>query len=312
VIVEDLARRFLHVNLNCASLAETERFYADSLGMRTVMRTDPDTPVDGSFLGLGGDIRCETAFMYDARGGREGCALEAIEFADPPMTFDHADPLRPGIRAALFTVADLDAVGERLREAGVTVSAVVAGLCSGARAMLVAGPDGIVVEIAERTQALSAGGLFSGVRIATADSRAAGEFLRAIGFRELAAPASTSVAGDRLSPNGSTAAADCLVSRYGLAEDADRFTVTVVEHPVTAPSPVPWGGNRQGLYRCALRVEDLDRALAGIADTVEVVGDRVWCPLPGTKIDGLHIAFLRSPDGVVFEFVERPLRHFGA
>jgi hypothetical protein len=40
------------------------------------------------------------------------------------------------------------------------------------------------------------------------------------------------------------------------------------------------------------------------------MGDPVWCPLPGTKIDGLYIAFLRSPDGVVFEFVERPLKHF--
>jgi hypothetical protein len=40
------------------------------------------------------------------------------------------------------------------------------------------------------------------------------------------------------------------------------------------------------------------------------MGDPVWCPLPGTKIEGLYISFLRSPDGVVFEFVERPLKHF--
>jgi hypothetical protein len=42
------------------------------------------------------------------------------------------------------------------------------------------------------------------------------------------------------------------------------------------------------------------------------MGDPVWCPLPGTKIEGLYISFLRSPDGVVFEFVERPLSHFSS
>jgi hypothetical protein len=47
-----------------------------------------------------------------------------------------------------------------------------------------------------------------------------------------------------------------------------------------------------------------------VPDFVEVMGDPVWCPLPGTKIEGLYIAFLRSPDGVVFEFVERPLSFF--
>jgi catechol 2,3-dioxygenase-like lactoylglutathione lyase family enzyme len=83
-----------------------------------------------------------------------------------------------------------------------------------------------------------------------------------------------------------------------------------VQHPATAPTPVPWAGNRQGLYRCALRVENVHDALAQVPDSVERVGDPVWCPLPGTKIEGLHIAFLRSPDGVVFEFVERPLKHF--
>jgi hypothetical protein len=59
-----------------------------------------------------------------------------------------------------------------------------------------------------------------------------------------------------------------------------------------------------------MRVEDTEKALAAVPDSVEVMGDPVWCPLPGTKIEGLYIGFLRSPDGVVFEFVERPLKYF--
>jgi catechol 2,3-dioxygenase-like lactoylglutathione lyase family enzyme len=102
-----------------------------------------------------------------------------------------------------------------------------------------------------------------------------------------------------------------VVSRYALAEDAHQFSLSVVSHPDTRRGdPVPWGGNRQGLYRCALRVENVHDALAQVPDSIERMGDPVWCPLPGTKIEGLHIAFLRSPDGVVFEFVERPLSFF--
>ena len=64
------------------------------------------------------------------------------------------------------------------------------------------------------------------------------------------------------------------------------------------------------LYRCAFRVENVGKALSELAKSIEPQGDPVWCPLPGTKIDGLYIAFLRSPDGVVFEFVERPKKYF--
>jgi hypothetical protein len=59
-----------------------------------------------------------------------------------------------------------------------------------------------------------------------------------------------------------------------------------------------------------MRVDDLDTALSSLPNSVRLLGDPVWCALPGTKIDGLYVAFMRSPDGVVFEFVERPMKHF--
>ena len=103
-----LARRFLHVNLNCESLGATEALYGDQLGLSALMRTDPDIPLDGGMLGLTGEVRFATSFLYDARGGRNACSLEAIEWASPPLKSDHnADPVRPGIRSALFTVNDL-------------------------------------------------------------------------------------------------------------------------------------------------------------------------------------------------------------
>jgi catechol 2,3-dioxygenase-like lactoylglutathione lyase family enzyme len=311
---DDLARRFLHVNLNCASLEAAEAFYADGLGLSTRMRTDPAVPTNGSILGLEGETYCATSFLYDARGGRAGCALEIIDYRTPALRRDtSADPFRRGIRSTLMTVPDLHEAVAVLRAAGATVGNPVDGLISESKAVLAVDPDGVVVELAENAHAVdaAAGALFSGVRIAVGDVGATGEFLTAIGFLELRPPTLMAVSGEQLAPGGSAGRAECAVARYALAEDGHRFVMTVVAHPETAASdPVPWGGNHQGLYRCALRVDSVEKALNQVPNSVERMGDPVWCPLPGTKIDGLFIAFLRSPDGVVFEFVERPLKYF--
>lgn len=312
MVSEVLARRFLHVNLNCASLGATERLYAGTLGLSARMRTDPKVPTDGSILGVGdGETFCETAFLYDSRGARSGCALEAIEYFSPELVPDtDTSPTRPGIRSTLMWVADLETAEASLRDAGVTVGEPVDGLISGTKSVLALDADGAVTELAELSGDLD-GALFGGIRIGAIDVAATARFMTAIGFEEVAAPTVMPVAGDQLAPRATVGVADCTVVRFALPEDADQFTVTVVGHPDTAgQEPVPWGGNRQGLYRCALRVESVEQALAAVPDWVEQCGDPVWCPLPGTKIDGLYIAFLRSPDGVVFEFVERPLKFF--
>ena len=307
-----LARRFLHVNLNCDSLDATEDLYGRQLGLTARMRTDANVATDGSILGLDGETFCETSFLYDSRGGKGGCALEAIEYHSPALKHDSStDPVRPGIRSAMLTVRDLESTAATLGAAGMQVGTPVEGLISGAKSVLVTDPDGVVIELAEGSDDGDVvGALFSGIRIAAIDAVATGKFLTAIGFTEMQAPKPMSVEAQRLSPAGSSDSADCIVAQYGLAEDGDQFRLTVVQHPGTGNSPVPWGGNRQGLYRCALRVESVEEALASVPGFVERCGDPVWCPLPGTKIEGLFIAFLRSPDGVVFEFVERPLKYF--
>jgi catechol 2,3-dioxygenase-like lactoylglutathione lyase family enzyme len=311
---DDLARRFLHVNLNSASLEAAEAFYAGALGLSARMRTDPTVPTNGSILGLVGETYCATSFLYDARGGRAGCALEIIDYRTPALRRDtSADPLRRGIRSTLMTVPDLDEAVTGLRAAGAMIGDPVDGLISESKAVLALDPDGVVVELAQRTHADDAddGTLFSGIRVAAGDPGATGEFLTAIGFLEAQPPTSMTVSGEQLAPGGSAERAECTVARYALAEDGQRFVMTVVAHPETAAAdPVRWGGNHQGLYRCALRVESVEKALDQVPNSVERMGDPVWCPLPGTNIEGLFIAFLRSPDGVVFEFVERPLKYF--
>jgi catechol 2,3-dioxygenase-like lactoylglutathione lyase family enzyme len=308
VAAQELARRFLHVNLNCDALDATERIYGDVLGLKSRMRTDPTVATDGSILGLDDETFCATAFLYDARGGRGGCALEAIEYHTPALSRDpSSDPIRPGIRALQVAVPDVAHAATALREVGLLVGDPIEGLLGSGTSVLALDPDGVVIELTEAADA--DGALFDGIRLAAVDAAATGAFLTAIGFDEVTAPTVQSLTGAQLSPGG-TGESDCLVARYVLPEDGHQFTLDVVEHPETPADPVPWGGNRQGLYRCALRVDDVHAALARVPDFVEQMGDPVWCPLPGTKIEGLYIAFLRSPDGVVFEFVERPLSFF--
>jgi catechol 2,3-dioxygenase-like lactoylglutathione lyase family enzyme len=310
VVSDDLARRFLHVNLNCASVVATEALYAGVLGLQVRMRTDPTVPGEGSILGLQGQTYTAASFLYDARGGHDGCALEAIEWTTPPLKRNsNTDPVRPGIRSALFTVADLASTASRLREGGLAVSEPVAGLISGTKSVLAQDADGVVIELAEAPND-TPGALYAGIRIAARDTVATVKFLAAIGFVVVEAPALVAVTGEQVAPGGGSETADCVVARLALPEDGHQFTLTVVQHPDTGQHPLPAGGNSQGLYRCALRVENVEKALSVLPDSIEPQGDPVWCPLPGTKIDGLYIAFLRSPDGVVFEFVERPLKHF--
>jgi catechol 2,3-dioxygenase-like lactoylglutathione lyase family enzyme len=309
---EDLARRFLHVNLNCESLERTERVYGDALGLTARMRTDPKAVTDGTILGLDGETYCATVFLYDVRGGRAGCALEAIQYQSPALSHDASrDPVRPGIRSVQLAVPDLDSAVTALRDGGLAVGDPIDSLVGDGKSVLALDPDGVVIEVIESPVGADGanGALFSGIRIAAIDAAATGEFLTAIGFDEVEAPRVMRVADAQLNPNG-TGETDCVVARYALAEDGHQFTLVVIQHPGTPDTPVPWAGNRQGLYRCALRVENVHDALARVPDSVERMGDPVWCPLPGTKIEGLHIAFLRSPDGVVFEFVERPLSYF--
>ncbi len=191
MVSDDLARRFLHVNLNCGSLEATERFYAGVLGLSPRMRTDPEVPTNGAILGMDDETYCETSFLYDSRGGRDGCALEAIAFQSPALKRDRrAESTRPGIRAALMWVSDLEAAVSALRDAGTTVGEPVDGLISGTKSVLAVDNDRVVVELAQCPPDVEASGgaLFSGIRIATIDAMATAEFLTAIGFAEVEAP----------------------------------------------------------------------------------------------------------------------------
>lgn len=304
------AGRFLHVNLNAVSAQATGAFFEGVLGLRARMQTDASVPCDGEMLGLDGQILTDSRFYYGREGGRNGCALEVIEWREPGLV--HASQsenrARLGIHAVAIAVTDFAAVIERLRGHAVDVTHEVDGLITEQPAVLVRDPNGVIVEITQA--APGQGPTFGGILLLASDLTATVDFLLALGFGVTELTQAIHIGAERLSLRAGPSPLSCRVARLALPEDAARFSVRVVEVADVGLASAPASANTQGLYRCALRVEDVHAAVAALPAAVEVAAGPIYCPLPGTTIGGLNIAFLRSPDGVVFEYVERPAAHF--
>jgi catechol 2,3-dioxygenase-like lactoylglutathione lyase family enzyme len=67
----------------------------------------------------------------------------------------------------------------------------------------------------------------------------------------------------------------------------------------------------QGLYRMAIAVDDVHAAYASLREAGIAKQPPYTFHLPGTPLtDGLTIIFLRDPDGILVELVERPRQFF--
>lgn len=118
---DDLARRFLHVNVNTVDADAAQRFFVDCLGLRLQMRTDPGFPVDGEILGLSGKVRCDTRFFYDSRGPRASCAIEVIEWLDPTTAPSNVSSV--GLVSMGFLVTDRASTVETISSHGFSIIA---------------------------------------------------------------------------------------------------------------------------------------------------------------------------------------------
>jgi catechol 2,3-dioxygenase-like lactoylglutathione lyase family enzyme len=293
----DLARRFLHINLNTVDADAAQRFFTDGLGLELRMRTDPEVLTDGEILGLSGKVCTDTRFLYDSRGPRTSCAIEVIEWLDPPtVACGHPGTASVGLAALGFVVADRAVTVERISGQGFDViCADTAGLIPSGPATFLVGPDSVVIEIGDLPGAASGTVQFAGARIACADLDASLAFYNQIGFDQISV--------------GAAGHDDIHVCHIGLPEDADSTRLCLTQATATDAAATRKEPNQQGLCRCALRVESTKLAVAATANSIAVRGP-IRCPLPGTPIAGLDIAFVTDPDGVVIEYVERPLSHF--
>ncbi|HUO40770.1 MAG TPA: VOC family protein, partial [Mycobacterium sp.] len=262
-----LARRFLHVNLNTADTDRAQEFYAQCLGLTLGMHTDPGVSVDGTILATSGDVACDTRFLYDSRWPRTSCGIELIQWLDPataPSTGSAAAGDTPvGLSRLAFRVADRAQTVADIAGRGFDVlDRATIGVITDGPAALIRDADGVLVEIGDLLPTGPQHRVhLDGVAVSCSDLYTSVSFYSQIGFVPVSGP-------ERVG-----------VIRLVLPEDNDVMRLCLTQHP-TSETDSSREPNQPGLYRCALRVEDINAAIAATPDGTEVRGP-VRCPLPG-------------------------------
>jgi catechol 2,3-dioxygenase-like lactoylglutathione lyase family enzyme len=286
-------RRFLHVNYNCRSVDALERFYVELFGLRVVMRSK-SSDSDATPFGIFGVTTSDTAFVYDHRGGRRSSALELVQWIDPATLGSvYPDPWNPGIHSVAYSAGDLDEIGARAVDLGGTV------VRRGDGWMLLRDPEGVPVEVLHSDGPSEARYL----RVVCSDLPRTTAWWEALGFTEgkLGAVSGRAIwpaEGDR-----TIVAERCMV-----ATDDPAFGIVLTAWSGSLPIGPSYGPPfHQGLYRMAMAVDDIRDVFAKL-DAAGVARQSPYSfQLPGTKLTGgLTMMFIRDPDGILVELVDRP------
>jgi glyoxylase I family protein len=147
--------RLDHVNIVVAEMARAEQFYGGVLGLRRGFECQLEGDWIERVTGLPG-ARAHCVFYEPVGEGR----VELLQYLTPqgePLPLNRL-PHTPGLRHVAFAVDDLDALCERLREAGVALVSppveVPFRVANAGRKRLCYfhDPDGVLLEVAEYCQ----------------------------------------------------------------------------------------------------------------------------------------------------------------
>jgi catechol 2,3-dioxygenase-like lactoylglutathione lyase family enzyme len=287
----------LHTNLNTVDVSAAAGFYADVLGLRPGMKT-ARTAADGRALGVAGAPVTECWFLYDHRGPRTAPAVEVLEWETPATTGVHpAEPHHIGISSLGYAVPSIDPVRAKAARHGRPWTDLAAWPVRGSAtvAARTTDLDGVPIELTE----LSGGEapVFSHLRINVTDLDASVSWYERLGFT-VKATARSATTGD------------AVLSYASMITDGDpsfSLELTQWEDPKgtgCASSPA----YHRGLYRIALGVDDVNAAYETLAADGPLTAPE-FVELPGTRLGGVTVLFLRDPDGVVVELVGRPRSH---
>jgi len=296
-----VATRVLHCNFNTTDVDAALRFYVEGLGLTERMRSVSDSGFSEG-LGMTEETHSVASFAYDHRGGRVAPAIELVEWTVPPTIGEaYATPSEVGMQAAGFAVPSVrDAVAACVAAGGTLVPAHVASadpaICVAA---IVKDPDGVTVELLGDPDAPS--GRFRSIRLVVADLDAAGAWYRSIGFRSVGGPVVGRYESDDPTWDGAVT-----IQRLvpGVLENVELHLTRWDDRGEQGPAHV--AANSRGMFRMALGVDDVRQAVS-LARPPVVPGTPELIPLPGTPLGGLWVTFMRDADGVMVEFVERPL-----
>lgn len=300
--IEPPARRFLHICYCCADDQEVAAFLVDGLDMKQVMRTT-DQYDSGAILGLDYDVRSVGNFVYDRRGPRTSPAIEVQGWYDPkPVGEPSTDPFQVGIKALGFAVPSVDEAVARL--VGMGCKVLVDGSSPfDARHAAVLDPRQVTLDVVE-DPALAAGeSQLHHLRITVRDLDHSLEFYDMLGFEVLERGSL-----DDAAFVGTTGIADVAADYARLRLPDEPFEVRLVQWH----NPASHGDHyaepfHAGIFRAALGVDDT-RASYDKMTSNGAVFDRppMEVELSGTKVPDMWITFISDPNGIPYEFVQRP------
>lgn len=302
------SRRFLHICYCCADTDSVVNFYVQALDMKEVMR-NPLHPSDGSLLGIDGEIVSGAAFVYDKRGPRTSASLEVQEWVSPKMIGSPiSDAARVGMQAVGFGVPDLASTIERMVVLGATVVSRTSSPWVENWATLV-DPFGTQVDLMQEETIPIGESRLRHLRITVSDIEQSLPWYHGMGFIDVAKHVAHSgeFVGLRAA-DGSSATGR--VVRMKLPDEAAEVVLTEWTHP-QSHGQHPADANHAGLFRTAVGVDDTVASYARfLADGWKFEREPRQVELEGTAVPDMWICFLNDPDGVPFEFVQRPRSAF--
>jgi len=293
--------RIFHVNINCSDLARSHAFYVDGCGLTAGVRTTPERAQTGAAFGL--DQARWDGWMLLGASGFDGGSVDLLEWKVPaPFGAAPSGLNERGLQRIGLLVSDLDrTIATACAHGGVVWSEPIAhALPDGgvARLVMMSDPDGVAVELIEGdTTRVS----FVSVTCSELDRSVA--FYTMLGFRELARFPSVAEAGSHLRLEGPVAMVEVLM-RAPARSEAHLMLVSFDEPAVT--SSAPRSANELGIWRTALILPDLNRAVSALRDAeIEMLSDPQSMSM-GPDLPEVRFVCLRGPDHEVIELIEQP------
>ena len=297
VSIERPARRFLHICYCCADDVEVADFFAEGLRLEQVMRTT-DEYGPGTILGLDYDVRSVGNFVYDQRGPRVSPAIEIQGWYDPmPVGQPSTDQFEVGIKALGFAVPSVDDAVERLVKLGCTIVNDGSSPID-ARHAAVLDPREVTLELVEDPALGADETQMHHLRVTVGNLDESLPFYEMLGF---------AVTHRQTFEHDDT--------RGELAQlrlPDEPFEVRLVQYDEPASHGHHYAEPyHAGIFRAALGVDDTRASYDHLTGTGAVF-DRapMQVELSGTPVPDMWITFISDPNGIPYEFVQRPRAAF--
>ena len=290
--------RIFHVNVNCSDLDRSRAFYVDGLGLALGTRTTVDHAQPGTAFGLG-RARWD-AWILLGPDGYDGGAIDLLEWIEPAPTGVVAEKINTsGFQRLGVRVPDLDVVLARVGDrswSGVRAHTLPDG--RRLRIAFVDDPDGTAIELVE-----GGGPALTFVSIVCTDLERSIACYCALGFRVVARFSNENEDGAHLRLDGAVATDEVVLAAPG---GGDVTLLLVGFRTPAAVSQARRPANALGMWRLALLVNNVDRAVASLARAgLEPISKPVEMEM-GDELPVLRFVCARGLDGEVVELIESP------